>query len=160
MDRSTHEEHLSQPLQTNNKRFKVAVNLTGYNGIFSVINSNNKFYFARSITYEDGFIQITVPPSDYEIEALNKEIKGSITEKGCFTQTDYPFTIKPNISTLGSIIKISYQGKLIRFLPYDRLPDLLGSNATKLHEEYSRSRNAIDVYHLIIFSSNVILLRE
>ena len=25
MDKSTHEEHLSQPLQTNNKQFKIAV---------------------------------------------------------------------------------------------------------------------------------------
>ena len=30
MDKSTHEEHLSQPLQTNNKQFKLAVTfLTG-----------------------------------------------------------------------------------------------------------------------------------
>ena len=42
MDRSTHEDHLSQPLQTNNKQSKIAVTfLTGYNGIFSVTNSNN-----------------------------------------------------------------------------------------------------------------------
>ena len=35
MDKSTHEEHLSQPLQTNSKQFKTAVKfLTGYNGIF------------------------------------------------------------------------------------------------------------------------------
>ena len=51
MDKSTHEEHLSQPLQTNNKQFKIAVTfLTGYNGIFSVKKSNNKFYFKKSIT--------------------------------------------------------------------------------------------------------------
>ena len=37
MDKSTHEEHLSQPLQTNNKQFKIAVTfLSGYNGIFNV----------------------------------------------------------------------------------------------------------------------------
>ena len=37
MDKSTHEKHLSQPLQTNNKQFKVAVIfLLGYNGIFNV----------------------------------------------------------------------------------------------------------------------------
>ena len=37
MDKSTHEEHLSQPLQTNNKQFKIAVTFpTGYNGIFNV----------------------------------------------------------------------------------------------------------------------------
>ena len=44
MDKSTHEEHLSQPLQTNNKQFKIAVTfLTGYNGIFNVTNSNKFF---------------------------------------------------------------------------------------------------------------------
>ena len=37
MDKSTHEEHLSQPLQTNNEQFKIAVTfLTGYNGVFNV----------------------------------------------------------------------------------------------------------------------------
>ena len=37
-DKSIHEEHLSQPLQKNNKQFKIAVAfLTGYNGIFNVI---------------------------------------------------------------------------------------------------------------------------
>ena len=44
MNKSTHEEHLSQPLQTNNKQFTVAVSfLTGYSGIFNLTNSNNKF---------------------------------------------------------------------------------------------------------------------
>ena len=43
MDKSTHEEHLTQLLQTNNKQFKVAVTfLTGFNGIFNVTSSNNK----------------------------------------------------------------------------------------------------------------------
>ena len=56
MDKSTHEEHLSQTLQTNIKQFKHAVTfLTGYNGLFNVTNSNNKFYFAKSITDEDCF---------------------------------------------------------------------------------------------------------
>ena len=44
MDRSTHEKHLSQPLQTNNKQFKIAIAfLSAYNGIFNVTNRNNKF---------------------------------------------------------------------------------------------------------------------
>ena len=43
MDKSTHEEHLSQPLQTNKKQFKIAITfLVGCNGIFNVTNSNNK----------------------------------------------------------------------------------------------------------------------
>ena len=45
MDKSTHEKHLSQSLQTNNKHFKIAVTfLTGYNGIFNGTNSNNVFF--------------------------------------------------------------------------------------------------------------------
>ena len=55
MDKSTHEEHLSQPLQTNNKQFKIAITfLTGYNGIFNVTKENNKFYFKKTISNEDG----------------------------------------------------------------------------------------------------------
>ena len=34
MDKGTHEEHLFQPLQTKNKHFKIAVFLTGLNGIY------------------------------------------------------------------------------------------------------------------------------
>ena len=60
MDKSTHEEHLSQPVETINKQFKIAVTfLTCYNGIFKVTTSNNKFYFAKTITDEDSFVQIT-----------------------------------------------------------------------------------------------------
>ena len=44
MDKSTYEGHLSQPLQTNNEQFEVVVNFyTGYNGIFNITNSNNRF---------------------------------------------------------------------------------------------------------------------
>ena len=54
MDKSIHEEHLFQPLQTNNKHFKLAVTfLSAYNGIFNVTNENNKFYFFKSISDDD-----------------------------------------------------------------------------------------------------------
>ena len=82
MDKSIHEEHLSQPLQTNNKQFKKAVTfLTGYNGIFNVTDKNNNFYFMKAIK-DDDFIQITIPPGAYEIESLNNEIKRIFIEKG------------------------------------------------------------------------------
>ena len=114
MDKSIHEEHLSQPLQTNNKQFKIAVTfLTGYNGIFNVSNDNNKFYFKKTITNEDGFIKIPIPPGAYEIESLNNEIKRIIIDEEHYTEANYPFTIKPNFSTLGSIIEISPQGPII-----------------------------------------------
>ena len=73
MDKSTHQEHVYQPLQTNKKHFKIAVKfLTSYNGIFIVTRKNNKFYFLKSITGEDGYIQITIPPGAYEVGNLNK----------------------------------------------------------------------------------------
>ena len=76
MNNSIHKEHLSQPLQTNNKQFKIAVFfLTGCNGIFNLTCKNKNFHFMNSITDEDGFIQITIPPGAYGIEALEKEIK-------------------------------------------------------------------------------------
>ena len=60
MDKSTHEEHLSQSLQTNNKQFKIAVTfLRAYNGIFNVTNSNNKFYVKKALIEED-FIWILI----------------------------------------------------------------------------------------------------
>ena len=45
MNKSTHEEHLSQPLHTNNKQFKTTVTfLTGYHGIFNVTNKKTNFF--------------------------------------------------------------------------------------------------------------------
>ena len=44
MNKSTHEEHLSQPLQTNRKQIiKTVTFLTGYNGFFNVTSKINNF---------------------------------------------------------------------------------------------------------------------
>ena len=76
MDKSTHEEHLSQSLQTNNNQCKVAITfVTGYTGFFKVTNASNKFYFKETITSEKNFVQITIPLGAYEIESLDNEIK-------------------------------------------------------------------------------------
>ena len=145
MDKSTHEEHLSQPLQTNNKQFKIAVTfLTGYNGIFKVTNENNKFYFKKTIS-DDGFIKITIPPGAYEIESLNNEIKRISIDEEPYTESNYPFTIKPNFSTLGSIIKISPQGPIMSFMFDDSMKDSLGFNARTLYEEYTASDYPVDI---------------
>ena len=101
MDKSTHEEHLSQPVQTNNNNFKIAVIfLTAYNGILNVTNSNNKSYFTKSNTDEIGFVQITIPPGAY------------------------PFKIEANSSTLGSTIEISPQGPIFSFMFDDSIRDV------------------------------------
>ena len=145
MDKSTHEEHLSQPLQTNNKQFKIAFTfLTGYNGIFNVTNSNNKFYFFKSIS-DDDHIQITIPQGSYETESVSNEIKRIIIDEEHYTQANYPFNIKPNFSTLGSIIEVSTQGPVITFAPGDSIGDFLGFNKTTIFEEYNLSPNPVDI---------------
>ena len=145
MDKSTHEENLYQPLQTN-KQFKIAVIfLTGYNGIFNVTHSNNKFYFKKTITNEEDFIRFTIPPGAYEIESLKNEIKKIILDKGHYTEADYPFTIKPNFIAVGSIIEISPQGPIIGFVFDDSIRNLLGFNEIILYNEYNLSPNPVDI---------------
>ena len=128
------------------KKFKKAVTfLTGYNGIFNVTDKNNKFYFTKSITVDDGFIQITIPPGAYELENLNIQIKRNIINEKHYTKPNYPFTNKPNFSTLGSIIPISTEGPVITFVPDDSIRDLLAFNETTKYEEYNLSPNLVDI---------------
>ena len=145
MDKSTQEEHLSEPLQTNNNNEIARTYLVGYNGIFNATDKNNKFYFAKSISDENGFIQITIQAGAYEIENLNNEIKRIIIDEGHFTKANYPFTIKPNFSTLASNIEYSEQGTVITFIPDDSIRSLLGFDMTTICEEYNLSPNPVDI---------------
>ena len=145
MNQSNHEAHLSQPLQTNNKQFKLAITfLSGYNGIFNVTNRNNKFYFKKNLIDED-FNQIRIPEGAYEIESLNDEIKRIIIDKEYYNETNYPFTIKPNFSTLGSIVETKPQEPIIGFVFDDSIGSLQGFNETILYEEYNLSPNPVDI---------------
>ena len=146
MNKSTQEEHLSQPLQTNNKQFKIAVTfLTAYNGIFNITSKNNKFYFSKSIIDDNHFNHITIPQSAYEIESLNKEIKRIIIDEGYFNTSDYLFLIKANFSTLGCIMEISKEESAISFITDDSIRDLLGFNKTSIYEKYNLSPNPVDI---------------
>ena len=136
LDKSIHEDHLSQLLQAKKKHFKIAVTiLTGFNGIFNVRNSNNKFYSAKSTTDQDGFIQITMPPGAYEIESLKKEFKRIFVDEEHFTEANYPFNIHLKFSTLGSSIEIFTEGPFVSFLRNDSIGDLLRFNATTLYKD-------------------------
>ena len=120
---------LSQSLQTKTKQFKRDVTfLSGYNGFFSVTNSNIKFYFKQTITNENDFFQITIPPGAYEIESLNYEIKRIMIDQEHCTEAEYPFQTRPNFSTLGSIIEKSSQGPIINFVFDDSIRNLMGFN--------------------------------
>ena len=79
--------------------------MSAYKAIFNVTTSNNKFYFKKELIDED-FIQINIPPGAYEIENINNETKRIIIDKHYYNENEYPFTIKPNFSTLGSFVKI------------------------------------------------------
>ena len=144
MNKSAHEGHLFQPLQTNNKQFKIAITfLTGYNGIFN-ITLKKKFYFKKANKDED-FIQIRISEGAYEIESLNNEINRIIIEKGHYTETNYPFTITPNFSTLGSIVEILTPGPQISFVFDDIIGSLLGFNEILVWGKCNLSDNPVDI---------------
>ena len=112
-----------------------------------------------TITDEDGFIQITLLPTAYEIESLNNENERTIIDEGHFTKANYPFTIKPNFSTLGSIIVISPQGPIISFIFDDGIRDLLGFIARTIYEHYNLSPNHFDIlsFDNIFFETDIAL---
>ena len=143
MDTSTHEEHLSQPLQTIIKQFKIAITfLPGYNGIFNITSKNNKFYF---INPANEIVMITIPHGAYELESLDLEMKRIIIEEGHIKKDFYPFSIKPNFSKIGSIIEITDPNFLIDFTYDNTIRDLLGFNAVILEDEYILSQNPVDI---------------
>ena len=114
-------------MQTNIKQFKTAITFrTGYNGIFNVTNSSTKFHFKKKITNEEDFFQITTTPVTYEIACLHNEIERIIIDKSHFSENEYPFTITPIFSTLGSIVEIKPQGPIIGFVFDDSIGNLLG----------------------------------
>ena len=146
MDKTAQVEHLSQTLQTNNKLFKIAVTfLRGYNGIFIITNSNNKFIFKKTIANEEDIIQNTIPLCACEIENLDAEIKRLIINKWHYTEENYRFTVGPNFSTLGSIIQKLPQGPIFGFVFDDSIGNLLGFNETNLYKEYNLSGNLVDI---------------
>ena len=75
----------------------------------------------------------------------------TIIDNGHYTEANYPFTIKPNFSILGSIVEKSTQGLLITFIPDFSIRDLLGFNKTTIHEKYNLSHNPVDFSSFDIF---------
>ena len=49
--------------------------------VFSVLRIQKKFFFKKTISDEDGFVQITILPGAYEMESLNNEIKPIIIDE-------------------------------------------------------------------------------
>ena len=76
---------------------------------------------------------------------MNDETKRIILDKGHDSENDYPFTIKPNFNTLGSIIKSEPQGPIISFWFEDSSRNLLEFNETILYKEYNQSTYPVDI---------------
>ena len=119
--------------------------LTGYNGIFNVTSLNNKFHFKKTITDEDGFIQISIPLGAYEIESLIRGFKRITIDASHYTEANYSFRTTPNFSTLGSIVEIKPQRPILSFMFNDSVRVLIGFHAITLYEEYNLSPNPVDI---------------
>ena len=142
MDKSTREENLSEPLQTNNKQFTIAITfLTGYNGIFNITDKGNKLYY---ITPEKMIVDIVIPKGVYELEAIYLEIKRLMVLNGDSDDEIFPFTIKPNFSTQGSIIEIE-DGWEIDFTYAGTIGDILGFDASIVSGKYNLSDHPVDI---------------
>ena len=98
-----------------------------------------------SVTEDNHFVHIVIPPGAYEIESLNDEIKRIIIDENHFSEGNYPFKIKPNFTTLGSIVEIIDPEAAISFKPDDSIGSLLGFNKRIIYEEYNLSDNPVDI---------------
>ena len=76
---------------------------------------------------------------------MNNETKRIIIDEELYTESEYPFTIKPNFLTLESIIEISTQRRVVTFVPDDSKGKLLEFNKTTIYEEYNLSSNPVDI---------------
>ena len=92
-------------------------------------------FLMKSISDEDGFVQILIPKGPYALESINDGIKRIIIEEEHYTGANYPFKIKPNFSTLGSIIETSPQGLKKSFKFDDSIRDLLRFGAVTIFEK-------------------------
>ena len=84
---------------------------------------------------------------------MNDEIKSIIINEGYFTEANYKFEIKPNFSTLGSIVEIADPEAAKSFKPNDSIGSLLGFDKRIMFEEYNLSDNPFDI---LSFDNNFI----
>ena len=75
---------------------------------------------------------------------MDIEIKRIINDKEYYTEVSYPFYIRPNFSSLSSIIEIKPQGPILGFVFDDSIGSLLGFVETILFEEHNLSKKPVD----------------
>ena len=62
-----------------------------------------------------------------------------------FYEENNPFTIKPILSTLGSILEFFRRETLNNFIPDVSIQDFLGSNPDTLRKKLRLTRNPVDI---------------
>ena len=148
-DESTPEEIIYQPLQTNNRKFKLVVKfLLGYNGIFSATTKKIQILFATSVTDEGDFFQKTTPPEAFELESLTEDGKRNIFEDGYFTEEKYRFLVKPNFSTRASVIEISRQEPSISLDQIDSIRHFFSYGPLVTYQQYKYSFKPVDIFFI------------
>ena len=75
---------------------------------------------------------------------MNNEIERIIIDEGYYSESNYPFNIKPKFSTLGSFVEVSQTGPIISFVMENTIEKLLGFDETILYIEYNLSPNPVD----------------
>ena len=107
MDETTHEEHLSNALQTNNEQFKTSITLlTCFNGRFIITNKYDKFYFTVSFKHDD-FNVISVPLRLTKYSLSTANMNELFSKKDFLQNRKIHLQSNQNYSTLGFILKIS-----------------------------------------------------
>ena len=95
-----------------------------------------------SITDEEGSIQKD-PPQAQELKFLKDENERNIIERP-FSETHYPFIIKPSFSLLESIVETSIAESKTSFTLDDGIRELLGFDPVVLYEKLTLSPNTND----------------
>ena len=127
--------------------------------MFNITNKKSKIIFI-SIFEGSEYNIFSIPPGRYALENIIKEIKRNIIDKRLIREEDYPFTIKPSFSSLGSIIEIMPgRGCKFSFVQGDTLRDVSGFRPFSIQEEYNLSDYPVVFYLWILFSSELILLK-
>ena len=151
MNDSTHEENLQIPLQTNHRKFIVAVTfLTGYNGIFNITSKNNKFYYLtptnmlKFVTLPKGIYAVVHETKEDDITSFHTKIKELIIEEGDATESNYPFLIKPNFDNLHSIIEID-NGWEVDLTQDKTIREVLGFKSKIINKEINNSDYPVNI---------------
>ena len=113
--------------------------------MFKVTTKNNKFILV-SIYEIAEFNVFIIFSKAYEVESSNRELKGNILDEGYIIEKEYPFSITPKFSTLGSIVKITPRRRWKnKFVQDDTSRELLGFQTLVIHEEVNLSHNPVEM---------------